>query len=399
MYGKRLLVPVVIAALVLNGCSAMSGQGGGLFGGKVLPPVDHSDTCEMFRQPLREAQANQYALLKKWAAAGVLAGLTAGALCATNKGKAALCAGIGAAILLGAVVGGYVHEKSSQASTKEDLERAIDGDSSTFGQGLGTVGMAAHNLTLCRREQIANVSLKLEAKRLDKAGALTELQSIERRLGDDQIIINAFLDESEQRTDMQLKARASASSIAVDSYRAGIETGQVASTPVVEDGLSEPPAPKKAAPLPKVVPLEPAIQYAQKRVNVRSQQTTGSSVVTTLDGGTPVTVNGKAGTWLSVSYLGTPGFIAESLLAATRPEAKVAALEYRNQKGKDDTQRAYNMQQSVKTQVASSLEGTKADVERLRMILTSAPASHIRAYAAHRLRSFGRLLATTEAQL
>ncbi len=396
MHGQRRLIPVMVAALVLNGCSAMSP--GGMLGGKVLPPVDPGDTCEMFRQPLREAQANQYALLTKWAAAGVLAGTTAGILCAMNKEKAAVCAGIGAAILLGSVVGGYIHEKSAQASTKQDLERAIDGDSSTFRQSLGTVGMAAHNLTLCRREQIANVSLKLEAKRVDKAAALTELQSIEKRLGDDQIIINAFLDESEQRTDMQLKARASASSIAVDSYRAGIETGQVASAPAVEDGLVEPPAPKKAAPLPKVVSREPVIQYAQKRVNVRSQQTTASSVVTTLDGGTPVTVNGKAGAWLSVSYLGTPGFIAESLLGASRPETKVAALEFNNQKGKDETQRAYNMQQSVKTQVASDMQNTNEILERVRMTVTSAP-SQIKAYAAHHLPPFGRFPATTEGHL
>lgn len=215
----KLLVAFAIESLLVAGCATQSASS--------RIPVDLSDSCESHRQPLRQAEQEQHQLMVKWVAGGVAAGLVSGGACALMGGKAALCAPLGAATLLGSVVAGYMQQKSHQANNQTDLQRVIDDDSSTFSQQLGTLGTAAHRLNECRRQQIAAVSQSYRARKVDRQTAQTQLAQVETKLSEDQELVNAFLSEMDKRTDMQVKARAAAANLPPEQYIAQVESKSV----------------------------------------------------------------------------------------------------------------------------------------------------------------------------
>lgn len=293
-----------------------------------------------------------------WVAGGIAAGLVAGGACALAGGKAALCAPIGAALLLGSLVGGYLQQKGRQASNQAELQHAVDTDSGAFGQQLGQLGVAAHNLSQCRQQQIATITEHYQAKQIDRQTAQDQLAQVEVKLGQDQELVNAFLGEANKRTDMQVKARATAANLPPEKYVAKIEQGYVQPA-VTEVAVQEPPARKKAQSLPATAPISPRIFYAASRANLRTEPTSTSGVVTSVGKGTALTVNGKAGDWYATTYDGQAVFIAASLVSKNRPQVEVASLQYENMKGEEPTQKTYNMNKSVAQQTQSDLSETQ----------------------------------------
>lgn len=189
-------------------------------------PYDPTDTCEQYREPLRQAEEEQRKNRERWVAAGVIGAVGGFLLCQAirkddNKKP---CIAAAALIFLGTMGAGYMQEKSQQAANKASLLSGIDSDSAAFNRKIGSLGSAANRLNQCRMKQIASVKKQYRNKNIDRQVALNELAHIETKLTEDQQLINALLDETDQRADLQVKAMAAAKGLPPEEYFPGYST-------------------------------------------------------------------------------------------------------------------------------------------------------------------------------
>jgi len=331
-------------------------------------PVDYSDACEQYRTPLREAEKEQREFMSKVVGTAIAAGIISGLGCAfIAKGSTTACALIGTGGAAATLVGGYLMAKKQQSQNQAQLMLAVDSDSRAFGQQLGGLGLAAEELNQCRQQQIKIVTEGYQARKIAKESAKVELKKIEEKVVGDQQLINAFMNEMNKRTDMQVEARAASENISKDQYLSNLEVGYNDPYQKNDKVGVEPRSPRRR--LPTTVEMTPQTLFANTKANLRAKPSKRGKKITTIDGGTALTVKGKAGEWYAASYKGEPVFVAMSLMGATRPKIQMASLEYKNMRGKDETQKVKNLNTNVQKQVNDSSAESARALEQAKVLV------------------------------
>ncbi|WP_353476172.1 glycine zipper domain-containing protein (plasmid) [Salipiger sp. H15] len=259
-FARRLLrLPAVLAisAMALQGCSQNI----------AIDPKsrDTADSCGAYYDTITAARSTEINKQINNAMAGAVVGALLGAALAGNGNR-------GQGALMGAAAGGlagyagtYLDQKRARSADQRALLTSIDGDAQAENKLVTETGKAVIGLRQCREHQLADLTKRVRAGKIDKTTARAELASLKRRIANDNKVVSASFNGINQRVDVYVDASAAASQVDRASYLAGKNAGAAAraATPSVT-GVASNLTAQKAADQRIRASLEADVQAVEK---------------------------------------------------------------------------------------------------------------------------------------
>ena len=172
---------------------------------------DASDSCNGFRRPIIATQSTEQQERLQQAAVGAAVGAVLGGILGAATGSDDWWIGS----LAGAAAGGiggysraYFEQQAERARSREELFRLVNADASAEKDRLSRTSAAVIALRDCRTGEIRELAGDFEAGRVDRAAAQARLGDIRSRIDQDNRLVTAMLDGTEERVNAYVDATA-----------------------------------------------------------------------------------------------------------------------------------------------------------------------------------------------
>ncbi len=287
---------IAVAAVALAGCNTTGGLTSRFGTGST--PI--SNACAAERKPLIDTDQAFNETLLTGAVVGAVGGALLGVMVGDGRAVGALAgAAIGAAAGAGI---GYLEAKKKEAKDTKEILALVDKDTLADQKTFGAAAKSISALQNCRVRQIEDLDRAVSTRQIDKEAARLRLKEIADAVEQDNALVNAVLQKSDERLDRYVRA------VAVETKldEAGTKTAvaEVAKERALQVRARQ----------------EQGIAYAKKVAELRTQASKTADTVASLDAGQPVVVLKKSGSWWRVSADGKTGFVQSGQLSSSKPK-------------------------------------------------------------------------------
>jgi outer membrane lipoprotein SlyB len=211
---KRSTILVVSASVALSGCVS-TGDLATRFNSD--PAVD---ACSIHRQPLIDTEKTFSDSVIAGAVIGAVGGAVVGLVAGNGRVGGAVAGAVAGAALGGGL--GYLEAKRQQAKTTDEILKLVNQDTQADQASFGAAARTISDLQNCRKKELETLNLNLKKKKIDKAAAAVELAAISKRIEEDNQLISAVLQRTEERTEKYIRAVAEEKKISEEIAKAGV---------------------------------------------------------------------------------------------------------------------------------------------------------------------------------